>query len=347
MDISNLSEGMEIKNYVQLCNLINISPTKGKGRNYQFQELSQYCEYHKDGQKIIIDKIYKTPAKRENKRSISKNAYTPHMIIILLDYLASKKYSDRHNLIEMKSIEIALLTGMCNDDYLNKTFEEIKEEHPGISLFDRNNFYRRASSKINRTIDQLMNDLEKNYGITKKKGYKIKIKDDDGFYWKRATEKEEIDINAMKQEALFRMKDEKTGAIPRMSTIVLQFRMKEFYKILNVLLKKEYDWDGIYSTYFIGFNEKLEEITERYRKTLPEIIEQKTSLNDKILDFLDNDAKRVYNLRQEKYIGEPSTVRTKKKDEFYLQEDYIDNQEILSSKLIKLKNKENDNPSGV
>ena len=58
--IKELKEGLIIKNYKVLCEeYLGVKPTKGNGRKYHFKELERYCEYHKEGQKIIIDNVYK------------------------------------------------------------------------------------------------------------------------------------------------------------------------------------------------------------------------------------------------------------------------------------------------
>ena len=52
-------EGLIIKNYKILCKeYLDVKPTSGNGKIYHFKELSRFCEYHKEGQKIIIDKVF-------------------------------------------------------------------------------------------------------------------------------------------------------------------------------------------------------------------------------------------------------------------------------------------------
>ena len=66
MKIENLHEGMVIKNYKELCKLLEINVSSGNGKIAQVKNLGTYCKYHKEGYKIIIDEIYKERKKREN-----------------------------------------------------------------------------------------------------------------------------------------------------------------------------------------------------------------------------------------------------------------------------------------
>ena len=59
MNIENIKKGMVIKNYKELCKLINIKPTTGEAKQNQLNKLAELVEYHKEGNKIIIDNIKK------------------------------------------------------------------------------------------------------------------------------------------------------------------------------------------------------------------------------------------------------------------------------------------------
>ncbi len=68
MDILNLKEGQVIKNYIELCKLLDVEPTRGKGRDYHIREFERYCKYHKQGQKFIIDEVYAEPLEKIDGR---------------------------------------------------------------------------------------------------------------------------------------------------------------------------------------------------------------------------------------------------------------------------------------
>lgn len=57
MNISNLQQGMVVKNYRELCKLLEIEVKAGNSKKAQLKELNKYIKYHKDGNKFIIDEI--------------------------------------------------------------------------------------------------------------------------------------------------------------------------------------------------------------------------------------------------------------------------------------------------
>lgn len=78
MNIENLKEGMEIKNYKVLCELVGWNIEAGNTKVSQFKELDMYCTYHKKGQKIIIDTIHEIPLEKEDLRKYNGGSNTGH-----------------------------------------------------------------------------------------------------------------------------------------------------------------------------------------------------------------------------------------------------------------------------
>ncbi len=75
----NLQQGQVIKNYKELCIILDVEPTKGKGRQFHIREFERYCSYHKDGNKFIIDEVFTDPKpkidNRKNNNSGNNNKY--------------------------------------------------------------------------------------------------------------------------------------------------------------------------------------------------------------------------------------------------------------------------------
>jgi hypothetical protein len=59
MNIHKLYKGQVIKNYKELCTILDISLTND--RVVRLRNLERYCTYHKEGNKFIIDEVYETP----------------------------------------------------------------------------------------------------------------------------------------------------------------------------------------------------------------------------------------------------------------------------------------------
>lgn len=60
MKLENIYEGLVVKSYRQLCELLEIEITGGNSKKAQLKELERFVKYHKEGNKFIIDedKLY-------------------------------------------------------------------------------------------------------------------------------------------------------------------------------------------------------------------------------------------------------------------------------------------------
>ena len=75
MNIDNLKEGMIIKNYKELCKLLDIRIYQGNSKDAQMKELAMYVDYEKQGQKFIIKEIYAFPKEKEDGRRSRTEIY--------------------------------------------------------------------------------------------------------------------------------------------------------------------------------------------------------------------------------------------------------------------------------
>ena len=69
MNIENLKVGQVIKNYKVLCELLGQEIKTSNSKKSQLKEWERYFRYHKEGQKIIIDEIFKIPLSIEDGRT--------------------------------------------------------------------------------------------------------------------------------------------------------------------------------------------------------------------------------------------------------------------------------------
>ena len=71
MRVENLHEGQIIKNYKELCDILEIKPRKSGSNSYksQLKEFNRYFQFEKQGHKYIISKIYDNPKEKVDKRS--------------------------------------------------------------------------------------------------------------------------------------------------------------------------------------------------------------------------------------------------------------------------------------
>lgn len=74
MKIENLKEGMKIKNYRALCELLEEKTKAGNSKISQLREFERYFAYHKDKNAFIIDKIYNEPKQKIYGKGMSEGS---------------------------------------------------------------------------------------------------------------------------------------------------------------------------------------------------------------------------------------------------------------------------------
>ena len=57
MNLENIKAGMVIKNYKELCLLLDEKVKGGESKKAQLREFERFVKYHKDGNKIIVDEV--------------------------------------------------------------------------------------------------------------------------------------------------------------------------------------------------------------------------------------------------------------------------------------------------
>ncbi len=63
-----LEQGQVIKNYKELCKLLNIEVKTGNSKIAQMKELERYYKFSKQGYKIIVDEVYTKPKPKIDDR---------------------------------------------------------------------------------------------------------------------------------------------------------------------------------------------------------------------------------------------------------------------------------------
>ena len=71
MKIENLKVGLIVKNYKEMCKLLEQEPKTSNSKKAQLKEWERYFDFFKDGQKIVITKIYNSPLNKIDGRTVS------------------------------------------------------------------------------------------------------------------------------------------------------------------------------------------------------------------------------------------------------------------------------------
>lgn len=119
MKIENLRVGQVLKNYKELCKILDIKVSTGTSKMAQFKELDRFINYHKEGNKIIIDQIYSRELKKVDNRKLGNNNEQAKCIrYLLLNFLSGYKIKDDEVVGFSKSLLLKKLF-MTNDNYVN------------------------------------------------------------------------------------------------------------------------------------------------------------------------------------------------------------------------------------
>lgn len=74
MTVENLQVGMVVKNYKEMCKLLN-EPVKrpGTSRICQFRDWKRFFTWHREGYKFVIDEIYPVAKRKVDRRGNPQN----------------------------------------------------------------------------------------------------------------------------------------------------------------------------------------------------------------------------------------------------------------------------------
>lgn len=338
IDTSKLEIGMVVKNYKELCVLLNQEVKNGKSKKLQIEDFERYFDYEKAGQKFIITDIYDVPLSKEDKRKLgNKSVYVQCIEIILLQYLSKQKgYTKtftKRNWWE--------LLGFVNHKYNNVSPKQLEDLDYTITPFEIKHFYQRSNKKLEQILFSALNSLKNRklliYEVqtmivytdteTKKEKYMIALDEDK----KRILQVERYVLkNVMGYE--------------KMIQVFCRFRQNEFYQEVNARLNELYGWDHYYKQIKVIYT------PEDIKEALPQIKInlQKELLNQKIIDFLNTNAEETYkkkreeyNVSCEKYIeqwwGEGSDIIKPKNSKLWkIPDTYVTAQKILTDELIRI-----------
>lgn len=118
IDISKLEIGMIIKNYKEMCALLNQEVKGGCSKKSQIKEWECYFNFHKDGNKFVIDEIYNCPMKKIDDRTnsntiknIEKGIYSKEVFPLIKNYVESTEQEVHSKTTIMKEL------GLVNNNY--------------------------------------------------------------------------------------------------------------------------------------------------------------------------------------------------------------------------------------
>ena len=121
----------------------------------------------------------------------------------------------------------------------------------------------------------------------------------------------------------------------KMIQVFCRFRQKEFYDKVNEIIFEKYGWKYYFKQIKVIYTP--EDIHEALPKM--ETLLQKEILNNKIAEFMDTNAKEIYQKNLDEYNQMLIDAWTDKGKVFKYPDTYVTAQKILTNELIKIGHK--------
>lgn len=158
-----LTEGQEIKNYNQLCNILDIPIKSGNNRKNQIKDFDRYFEYERQGHKYIITCVYDEPLTKYS-RSVLANYIESLVLNMLVD-----KYRQGENYILLSKNQIYQALALTNNNYIKHTPQRDKLNSNSVmdilevNQNDLEYFYTNTNSKFKGMLATALKDLENKF----------------------------------------------------------------------------------------------------------------------------------------------------------------------------------------
>jgi len=338
IDTSTLVVGMVIKNYKELCKILNEEAKTGKAKQLQLKNWKRYFDWEKDGQKFIIVDIYDTPLPKEDLRRKGNNSiYKNYIELILLQYL-SKQEGYRKTFTKRNWLE---LLGMINSKYGKEPKMKLKQLDYCINDQEITLFYIRSNKKLERVLHDALSNLQREKLIIVE--YETVIVSVD----ERGKEHRFIANDYQKKKILqterYILKN--VMQYKNMFYVYIKNKSNEYYNKVNEKLHELYGWKYYYKQIKIIYDQPniVDAIPSK------EVMLQKEILNSKIIEFLNDNAKNVYEKKEKEYedaldeylndwIGDKEYLRNRIKvpNTWKYPKAYIEAQRILTDELIRI-----------
>ncbi len=338
IDASKLVIGMIIKNYKELCTILNEETKTGKAKQLQLKNWKRYFDWEKDGQKFIIVDIYDTPLPKEDLRRKGNNSiYKNYIELILLQYL-SKQEGYRKTFTKRNWLE---LLGMINSKYGKEPKMKLKQLDYCINDQEITLFYIRSNKKLERVLHDALSNLQREKLIIVE--YETVIVSVD----ERGKEHRFIANDYQKKKILqterYILKN--VMQYKNMFYVYIKNKSNEYYNKVNEKLHELYGWKYYYKQIKIIYDQPniVDAIPSK------EVMLQKEILNSKIIEFLNDNAKNVYEKKEKEYedaldeylndwIGDKEYLRNRIKvpNTWKYPKAYIEAQRILTDELIRI-----------
>lgn len=299
IDTSGLELGMVVKNYKEMCRILNEQVCGGDSKKAQLKEWARYFLWEKRGQKFIILDIYDEPLPKDDGRQ-NKNIYVQYIEVILMKILSKQKNTKEPFYITTN--QLWKLLGMINNNYKNISLDDLNNMITDyeVTSFDMKKFYQRCNQRLREILFSSLNKLEDRALIKYEIETVIVFLDEDRkTVYKPANDIQKKKILKAERKALLDMQlESKQHAYAK-------FKETEFFEKVNAYLHEWYGWEYTFNRIKINYNKSdvLETVyrdEEKLRSDFEEMKLQRLGLNDRVVEALYKNAQIMAENRHKK-----------------------------------------------
>lgn len=359
MNLNKIVVGQVIKNYKELCSLLEEKiRTNTKDKTPQLEEWSRYFKYHKQGNSFVIDEIYNNPLPEPFR---TDDVYSAYIQVILCNYLIQPENLKNNCSCLLTKKQLFNLCGMVNNSYINDgqkhdIIEKFKKENDlsyESTKWQVNQLNQKVNSRLTNILYRSLTRLQKKRYIVYFDHYTISEKDTKtNSTVLRDTTDNEISIYLSESNSL----KDKMGI-----NYLNDYNSETFYNTLNHMLLEKYGWNSCFKQIKIiiakGYMEKA--YHDSLNQLKEEIDKNKKCVNSNVADMFlklidmefEKNRQEVNEKRKEianSIWGEVSEcwiddkhVKEKYPNQKILNYDYTKLQKELVDLFIKINNEDN------
>lgn len=276
-----VSVGMVIKNYKQLCQLLDLPVLSGGNtKQAQIKNLKCYMDFEKSGQKFIITDIFDTPLTINDQRKLGNNSiYVKYIETLLIHHLCNSS-----GIIFENITELFKMLSLANNNYKTISYNELFLKNNTLDYLKLSKFYLFSYGKLRRILDSALKNMMSRNIITADCKFVIYSADSTIDYF-IADEIQRQNIISVEREVLHTQFNNHT-----ISDLFLNKQDRKFYKAVNEILYERYHWSHYEKKFLIKY------IRNENTKPLPEteIYNCRKELNHKIINYMYNYSGKSY-----------------------------------------------------
>lgn len=336
LDVSNLEKGLVLKNYKTVCEAIGQPVKTGKGKMLQVKEWSRYFKYSKLGHSFVIERVYRKPRDKLDKRVIKGGKYTCYIESLLIEYLINQK----HKKLTLPKNKVYELLGMVKVGYFEKKHDydriidyvktSIGKE---ISEKEIQSFTKRIGISITSILSSALKSMIKRKIIDVNMEYVVCSDEEEYNFMKRTWDIRQT-YKVAKTDETERIYEIEKEILDKLqcdtfTQVILHGLTKKYAHELDLKIKSEFNWNYIYKQINITYLDNKDNLINSIKTKDLSVSERKKALNEAIIITLNCQAQKNNDNLLEK-IHEGSVDKCNYKDS------YVDIQKCLTEYLIKI-----------